>query len=249
MRGWSAYVGRSSASARRAVEERRHGAVGEVVLAGGVAEPRADGRQLGEARGSARRSSMPSARMIVAAGSSSSTMTTTGPASARHVDVADVAGRAAGDQLGGRAEEQERCRRTTGWPRRGRRRAAGRPWSAARARRCRRRRAAPGGRRRRAGRPRSCAALRGRTPSPARPQTAMNTTVPTRRSIDVASAVSADADERRDDRDRPGRTRTICARAVVAGDEELGVVAEQVEQRLGHREGAEPEDHERSRAA
>ena len=58
----------------------------------------------------------------------------------------------------------------------------------------------------------------------------------------------ADAEGRRDDRDRQGEEHDL-RRAVVAGDEELGVVAEQVEQRLRHREGAETEDHERSRAA
>ena len=53
-----------------------------------------------------------------------------------------------------------------------------------------------------------------------------------------------DPDQRGDERDQQGEGDDLAA-AVVAGDEELGVLPEQVEQRLGDGEPAEPEDDER----
>ena len=91
----------------RAVEERRHRTMGEVVLAGGVAEPRADGCQLGE----------PGVALgVQAAVGAHDRRRRQLVEDEEHdrsrrrgdVDVADVAGRGARHQLGRRAEEQER---------------------------------------------------------------------------------------------------------------------------------------------
>ena len=68
--------------------------------------------------------------------------------------------------------------------------------------------------------------------------TTTNTIVPAAPVTNVASSRRADADERRDERDQQGEPHDL-GPAVVAGDEELRVLSEQVEQRLGHRQPAQ----------
>ena len=142
---------------QRAVEDRRHGAVGQVVLARRVAEPRAHRRQLGEAGvalvvertvGAHERRG----RELVEHDDDDRA------SERRHDDVADVAGRSTGDQLRRRAEEEERTEEEQVGRRRGTTRTAACRACGARARPRRRRPAAPTPPRGRSGRAPTCAA-------------------------------------------------------------------------------------------
>ena len=230
----------------RPVEQCRHRAVGEVVLARRVAVPRADRRQLGEAG-----VALVVQRAVAAHDRGRRQLVEhhehDRPSRSGHVDVADVDRGGAGDELRRRAEEQERGEEEdVGDGQVGHEEA-----DALRAHDEHDDAGADEQRQHEhddelvdTERPQEGQAERGRQeaddgeeddlPEPA---------VDGRR-----QRRDADAEGRRDDGDRH-REEDDLRRAVVAGDEELGVVPEQVEQRLGHGQCAETEDHERSRAA
>ena len=190
--------------------------------------------------------SEPSARMSVAAGNSSSTMTTTGARSVGTVTSPDVAGRSTGHQLRRRAEEEERAEEEQVGHGQVRHEQPG----AARSEHEHGHSGADEQRQHRTRTIWSSPNVRSRASPNAvaktvddggehdRAERALTNVASTVAPMPTSGGTSAIS----------SANHTIWAAAVVAGDEELRVLSEQVEQRLGHRQTAQTQDDECARA-